>query len=243
MGLKQPHTRAGACKNSVPLWLAGIEPVGASSLSQSAYETLRELIVTGQIPPGESLHEPSIAAQFDMSRTPVREAILKLRDDGLINIQRQSGTYVSPIDVARIEEAMIVRESLEPTVAAVAAGKMTEAVLAELTFETDRMEAAMKTSNRVLFIQADDRFHRLLIEASGHRHIAQIIQRVNAQLDRVHYLSVSESVPADEAVSEHRRLIQYLAIGNGSQSAELLTKHLRGSWMLIRQHLFRSSLG
>lgn len=218
-------------------WLGEFGVHAGVPLSDQAYTQLRDAIVMGRIEPGVALHEPSIAQHLQISRTPVREALLRLRDDGLVEIKRQSGTFVSPVDFDRVEEGMIVRESLEPRVAQIAAVKMTKRILVELTFETDRMEAAVEVGNSAEFIHADDCFHRILVDASGFLHIAQIIQRVNAQLDRVRYLSAAEPVRARAALKEHRMLIDLLKVNDGPGSAKMLLRHLKGSWATINDYI------
>ena len=218
-------------------WLPELSSQSEASLSDQVYGHLREAIVAGRIAPGTALHEPSIAQQCGTSRTPVREAILRLRDEGLLTIKKQSGTFVAPIDPNRVEEGMIVRESLEPRLAAMAAEKMTDRILTDLLFETEQMTKAVETGDSRLFIAADDNFHRILLDASGFPHIVQIIQRVNAHLDRLRYLSASEPERAQTALEEHHAMIDRLRAGDASGASELLLTHLQGSWVLIRELL------
>ncbi|MGI9504910.1 MAG: GntR family transcriptional regulator [Geminicoccaceae bacterium] len=222
-----------------PSWLSDVMLRSDSPLSEQIYTHLRDLIVTGRVPPGMALHEPSLAQQVGTSRTPVREALLRLRDDGLIDIKRQSGTFVAAIDANRVEEGMMVREALEPRLAEMAASNITDRILADLTFETDQMAKAVENSDSRSFIAADDRFHRMLVDASGFVHVAAIIQRVNAQLDRIRYLSASEPVRAQSALNEHRTIIDYLRAGDATGTAEMMQQHLTGSWALIRALLER----
>ena len=218
-------------------WLADVTLRPGSPLSEQVYERLRETIVFGQVAPGTALHEPSITQQFGISRTPVREALLRLRDEGLLEIKKQSGTFVAPIDPRRVEEGMFLRESLEPRMAAMAAERMTDRALANLLFETEQMTRAVANNDSRLFIAADDNFHRILLEASGFPHIVQSIQRVNAHLDRVRYLSASEPVRAQTALEEHHAMIERLRARDSEGAAELLLTHLQGSWVLIRDLL------
>ena len=208
-------------------------------LSQQVYAHLRDLVVTGRLAPGIALHEPALAQQFGTSRTPIREALLRLRDDGLIDIKRQSGTYVAPIDANRVEEGMMVRDALEPRLAAMAVSNMTDRGLADLVFETDAMAKAVEHSDSASFIAADDRFHRGLVDMSGFLHVGEIIQRVNAQLDRVRYLSAAEPLRAQEALDEHRAIIDCLRDGDAMATAEMMQRHLNGSWTVIRSLLQR----
>ena len=220
-------------------WLSDVALHSDTPLSEQIYAHLRDVIVTGRLAPGIGLHEPSLAQQFGTSRTPVREALLRLRDDGLIDIRRQSGTFIAAIDANRVEEGMMVREALEPRLAAMAATRMTDRVLADLVFETDQMAKAVGQGDSRSFIDADDRFHRILVDTSGFLHVAAIIQRVNAQLDRIRYLSASEPIRSQLALDEHRAMIECLRAGDADGTAEMMQRHLAGSWIVIRRLLER----
>ena len=216
-------------------WLSGNSIMPGAPLSEQIYKQLRLAIVTGRIEPTGLIQEPLIAKHFDVSRTPVREALLRLRADGLVTIRKQSGTFVAPIDPKRVEEGMLVREALEPRVVEIAATQLTERELTDLETETRLMATAVKEHDSRSFIAADDRFHQVLIEAGGFPHIAEIIGRVNAQLDRVRHLSATNPVRARIAIREHRALVRSLRAGNGAESSDLLRQHLQGSWQLIRK--------
>ncbi|MGI9423824.1 MAG: GntR family transcriptional regulator [Hyphomicrobiaceae bacterium] len=216
-------------------WLSGATVGPDRPLSEQIYGQLRDAIVTGAIKPDTAVQEPLVAEHFGVSRTPVREALLRLRGDGLVNIKKQSGTFVAPIDPALVEEGMLVREALEPRVAEIAASRLSSRKLSALDHETRAMAVAADEPDGLAFIAADDRFHQILIEAGGFPHIAEIIGRVNAQLDRVRHLSATNRTRARAAVREHRVLIRSLRAGDGARSAELLHLHLQGSWSVIRE--------
>jgi len=218
-------------------WLSD-EPLAADvPLSDQVYRQLRRAIVRGGLEQRTAIQDPLIAAHFGISRTPVREALLRLRNDGLVVIRKQAGTFVAPIDPNRVEEGMLVRESLEPRIVEVAVNKLSERQLAELDTETNLMAGAVGTSESQVFIEADDRFHQILIDACGFPHIAEIIEGVNAQLDRVRFLSATEPVRSRAAVREHRALIKRLRKRDATGSADLLREHLTQAWIVIRQIL------
>lgn len=235
--MKQPAADTARRNESSISWLDQAEIEAGQPLSEQVYRLVRQAIVTGSLMPGAALQENAITGQLGVSRTPVREALLRLREDGLVVIRRQSGTYVAPIDASRVEEGIIVRESLEPRVAEIAASRIDTASLDELARLTDIMGRAAERQDSKAFIAADDLFHQRLIDASGHLHIARIIQKVNAQLDRIRYLSVSEPIRAQTAVQEHHQLLAALAGGDRARAGSLLREHLKGSWVLIRQTL------
>lgn len=215
--------------------LEGASVAAGASLSHGIYDKIRGLIVSGDLAPGTTIHEPQIAAQFGVSRTPVREALLRLRSDGLVIIKKQSGTFVAPIDPLSVEEGILVRGSLEPQVAEVAANQIQSSHLSELEQAIFTMRTAATQDNQRLFIAADDQFHRVLNEASGFPHVADIIGRVNAHLDRVRFLSATNAKRAQEAIQEHQTIIDALRDADGKQAAFLIRLHLEASWIEIRK--------
>lgn len=216
-------------------WLAGARIGQSGPLSEEIYREIRSTIISGDVAPGTTVQEPLVAAHFGVSRTPVREALLRLRGDGLVVIKKQSGTFVAPIDPGSVEEGILVREALEPRVAEVAADRLREPELAALERETFTMKTAAAQNEKRLFIAADDRFHRVLMEASGFPHIAEIVGRVSAQLDRVRFLSAANRRRAQKAIKEHQAIVEALRSGDGERTAELLGRHLEASWVDIRK--------
>ena len=226
---------ADASEPASPSWLDGEVIASRTPLSEQVYALLRKAIVTGDIDPTTPIQEQVIAVHLGVSRTPVREALLRLRGDGLVIIRKQSGTFAAPIDRKRVEEGMLVRESLEPRVVEIAAGLLSERALTSLDTETRLMATAADCGDSRAFIEADDRFHAILIEACGLPSISEIIGRVNVHLDRVRHLSATEPARSRAAIREHRALIKQLRARDSAQSADLLRDHLQRSWTSIRK--------
>jgi len=215
-------------------WLEQATVLRDQPLSPQVYRLLRRAIVEGRLKPGTTLKEPALASYLHVSRTPVREAFLRLQQDGLLDLRPQSGTFVAPIDRTRVEEGMIVREALEVRAAAIAAEKISEPELTFLRGETDRMADAARSGDNRSFIEADDRFHRALVDASAFSHIGLIIEQVNAQLDRIRYLSANIPERPEASVNEHWQLIDRLADRDADGSASAVQAHLTASWAIIR---------
>ncbi len=144
----------------------------------------------------------------------------------------------------------MVRDALEPRLAAGAASNMTDRGLADLVFETDAMAKAVELRDSGSFIAADDCFRRRLVDMSGFLHVAEIIQCVNAELDRVRYLSAAEPLRAQEALDEHRAIIDCLrdrdrdgdGDGDAMAAARMMQRRLNGSWTVIRSLLKRQDV-
>ena len=123
---------------------------------------LRQAIVSMQLSPGEMLSEQDLAQRFGVSRSPVREAFIKLSQSGLVRVLPQRGTLVVKISRAAVEDARFIREAVECAVVREAALKSTPLLLEELTDSIARQKRAMRTVSTSEFLALDEEFHRLL---------------------------------------------------------------------------------
>lgn len=216
-------------------WLGATMVSRALPLSPQIYRLVRHAIVSGQLQAGDGISEPEIAGLLGVSRTPIREALLRLQREGLIDIRPQAGTSVTPIDWARVEEGMIVREALELRAIEAAVPTLSGAEIRPIIEATDRMEAAAEADDLDTFIIADDDFHGLLMLASGYRHIPIIVEEINGHLDRVRSLSRQTPQRMPQAIDEHRTIITAIETGDVARSIDAMQRHLQSSWSILHQ--------
>ena len=154
------------------------------------YDRLRESIVTAELAPGRQLSENELAGRLGVSRTPVREALVRLRDDRLVDIVPQLGTFVARISDRALADAQFVREALECAAIRLAAVRATPADVLALRAILSRQEAARDAHDFERFSALDDELHRALCELSGHDVAWRSAGRANGHLDRVRRLSL-----------------------------------------------------
>ncbi|MFN5036039.1 MAG: GntR family transcriptional regulator, partial [Bradyrhizobium sp.] len=142
------------------------------------YAALRAELVSLQRRPGDPIIEAEIARSYGVSRTPVREAILRLADEGLVEIFPQSGIFVSHIPLAALPEAIIVRRSLEETTTRMATERASTSQILGLHAILERQREADKAGEREAFHQADEAFHAAIAEIAGHPGIWKLILQV-----------------------------------------------------------------
>jgi GntR family transcriptional regulator, rspAB operon transcriptional repressor len=194
------------------------------------YPLVRRMILTGNIKPGEVIDEKAIAAQLDVSRTPVREAVKKLSDENLVEVIAQSGTRASRMDRKEIEEAFLIRRALEAESAAQAATRMTEA-------HADRLEDILLLHTRAIerkkFVEAierDDDFHRYITDVSDLPRLWRTIEISKAQLDRCRHMMVPRKGEAETTLKAHRNIITALKGGNSETAAQAMRDHLETAY-------------
>jgi DNA-binding GntR family transcriptional regulator len=179
----------------------------AATASARVYSDLRAQLVSLQRRPGEVVSEAEIALSYGVSRTPVREAILKLSDEGLLEIFPQSGIFVSRIPVAALPEAIIIRKALEETTARLAAERATSSQILNLHSIVERQREANAAKDRDVFHQADEMFHATIAEVAGYPGIWTLIQQVKVHVDRYRLLTLPQEGRIARTITEHEAIL------------------------------------
>jgi DNA-binding GntR family transcriptional regulator len=178
-----------------------------ATASARIYSDLRAELVSLQRRPGEVISEAEIALSYGVSRTPVREAILKLSDEGLLEIFPQSGIFVSRIPLAALPEAILVRKALEATTAQMAAEHATASQILVLQSILQRQREASTASDGDAFHRADETFHAAIAEIAGHPGIWTLIQQVKVHVDRYRRLTLPQAGRIPRVIVEHEAIL------------------------------------
>ena len=193
----------------------------------AVYDALREAIVTTELEPGGQISENEMADKLGVSRTPVREALARLRDDQLVRIVPQVGTFVSPISVAGVDDAQFLREALECAAVRLVAEHADDDDVEELRELIARQEQARDADDRSAFFRLDDGFHSAICELSGRPIAWTIASRANGHLNRVRRLSLAEPRYIAEMIIEHNVVVAAIAKGDPDEAETALRHHLR----------------
>jgi DNA-binding GntR family transcriptional regulator len=190
------------------------------------YAELRSELVSLQRRPGEAISEAEIALAHGVSRTPVREAILKLSDDGLVEIFPQSGIFASRIPRGALPEAIIIRKALEETTARLAAERATSSQILNLHSILERQREADAVSDREAFHQADEAFHATIAEIAGYRGIWTLIQQVKIQVDRYRRLTLPQTGRMTQVIAEHAQVLAAIEAHDPASAGMTMGRHL-----------------
>lgn len=209
------------------LRMEGFDVRGSGSIAETVYGALREAIVTADLEPGRKLSENELAASLGVSRTPVREALARLREERLVAIVPQLGTFVTLISPSAVDDAAFVREALECGAIRLASERITPAGLEELQANIDAQELAEGECDADAFDKLDEAFHRTICRQSGHEIAWSLSRRANGHLDRVRRLSLPDGGYMAKMLSEHRALVVAIAEGDPERADGELRRHLR----------------
>jgi GntR family transcriptional regulator, rspAB operon transcriptional repressor len=218
---------------------AAIDP--RRSLSAQVYELAREAIVSLWLKPGQAVSEKEIASQLGVSRTPVREALMRLSDEGLIEVFRQSGTFVSPIKLHDVYEGQLVREALEIAVVRRATRKFDRRFESRFQALLARQRECAKWNDYDGFHALDEEFHRTISECSGTPRVWRIIISAKAQLDRVRRLGIRASGQFQQILQQHESIVAGMKSGDEALAASALQEHLNAVFTSIRLLLDENS--
>ena len=195
------------------------------------YASLRDAIVRADLAPGRQLSENELAASLGVSRTPVREALQRLRDDRLVEVVPQLGTFVSPISTRAVADAQFIREALECAAVRAAAGRVTDEDLEGLEQNLVAQERARESADFDAFYVLDDQFHQSLCDLSG-RAVWAITQRAKGHLNRIRRLSLPIPSYLAEMIAEHREIVVLLGEHDPDGAEAALRHHLQ---MVLRE--------
>lgn len=198
----------------------------AEPIARQVARVLRRAIVTMQFRPGEMLSEQDIADRLGVSRSPVREAFIKLGEAGLVRILPQRGTQVVKISQRSVEDARFIREALECAVAREAARMRDRVSLAALADSLARQRRAARAKDVHGFFPFDEDFHRLLAEAAGRPAAWRAVEDVKPQMDRVRFLSMEDATPLDVLVRQHAAILDAVKAGNAQAAEAAMRTHL-----------------
>jgi DNA-binding GntR family transcriptional regulator len=205
-----------------------LEPINIRlPIAPQVYERLRRAITTLAMLPSEALSEKELSLQLGVSRTPVREALIRLADEGLIDILPQRGSFVAPIRLKDVEEAQFIRESLEVAVVKRLAGHCSRQFLAGLRANLAQQKSAIASDNRNLFLELDEQFHRSFCEEAGLSKSWRVIQTVKLQMDRVRYLSLPDPGHLNTLLSQHRAIFIAIEKGEAELASQAMSIHLQ----------------
>ncbi|MCB1276262.1 GntR family transcriptional regulator [Prosthecobacter sp.] len=198
-----------------------------SRLQSRAYAELRRLIASGEFPAGTFLSERQLAAQLEMSKTPVHVALERLESEGFVTISAQQGIVVRGLTVDDIVDHYELREAIESYAVGRVAGRLTEAQRASLEESLENQDAAIKRGDVAELIDLDARFHLLLATFHGNR---QIIATMEQLRDKIHQVIVRVTSlnpqRLSESVEEHRGIAKAVLDGDSALAARLAVAHL-----------------
>lgn len=220
---------------------AAIANASRRSVSKAAlvYDDLRTAIIDLRLKPGARVEKQEICRRLGVSRQPLAEAITRLADEQLVDVEPQKGTFVARIHLADVEEAAFVRRALEVATAYSVAAEMDDAALKRLERVLTYQAAALKTEDWDGFYGLDLRFHAMLFDRLGMRRVAAAVDSARAPLERARRLLVPTPGRSAATLREHRAVHASLVGRDPETAARAMGRHLDEVMAEIRRFAVR----
>ena len=199
------------------------------NMQTAAYNIIKEKILTTEYKPGEKVTEQLISQDINLGRTPVREAFIHLKNDGLITVLPQNGTYISKIDLQSAENARFVREHLEKELVAEAVVHNNELLSHELQRNLNLQRVYNDNHDVFNFLKMDDEFHQTFYKFAKREQIWRWIQNINFHMTRFRYLRLTmPNLKWDNIIKQHTKIIELVeASANSTALEKLVAEHLK----------------
>ncbi|WP_051124710.1 GntR family transcriptional regulator [Amycolatopsis benzoatilytica] len=191
--------------------VSALPKVSRPLLRDEAYERIRHAIIDGSLPPGTPLRDADLAEQLGLSRAPVRQALLRLAEDRLVDSKPQSYTRVAGFVASDVRDAVRLVRALHEL--AIADARLTSDDFAQMRAANERFREAVETGDVNAAIEADDELHDIPVKACGNRAVAATLDRYTPLLRRLEYARFS-SLPAHRSVTRHEELVTALENGD-----------------------------
>jgi len=206
------------------------------SLTEFAVEQIRKAIRNGDLAPNSFTTAEKLASEMGMSRTPVREALLRLEQADMVRIERNQGVTILPVTTQDLEDAFQLRFMLEVPAAyraAEQAGTLGESTWENLQKELDDMTAAAKKGDYTGFMECDERFHELIHGATGNRRLPRVVREIRQAITDRGALTEKRLLDLGTLVGEHEAVRDAMLNRDPATAAAAMSDHLRNTYVRI----------
>ncbi|MDR0297775.1 MAG: GntR family transcriptional regulator [Streptococcaceae bacterium] len=209
------------------------------NLQTQAYNLILSKIMRYEYVPGQKISQKAIEGDLNMGRTPVREALLRLKHVNLVDMQPQSGTFVTKIDYELVKNALFIRENIESKIVTDVARQQTISHIAAAEHALEHQRIAAKSEDFQTFFEADDIFHQSFYIESGYGQIWDWLQTINPHLNRLRWLRLKVAkLPLDKFVEQHQAIYNAVIANDAETANQLAISHIH--LMLGEQEIFKT---
>jgi GntR family transcriptional regulator, rspAB operon transcriptional repressor len=189
---------------------------------------LRREIIEMELAPGVRLSEQELASRFSVSRQPVREAMISLANDNLVDIKPQRGTFVSHLSLERMHESRLMREAIEVMIVEQACRHFDEQLFPKIRTCIEIQRVRAEAGDRSAFQASDEEFHELLAHGAGFPHAWETIQNLKQHTDRLCKLTLSSTAILLDLADQHKNILDAIQQKKSLVATDLMRQHLSG---------------
>jgi GntR family transcriptional regulator, rspAB operon transcriptional repressor len=195
-------------------------------IRDQVYRNLKKKILGLELEPGRLLSEKTLIEMLQVSRTPIREALVRLAQEGLVDTVPQKGSFISPIDMELVEESIFVRETLERAIVRQACEMLSSERIMQLDHLIRLQELAMEEKNYGRLFELDEEFHQTIIVGCGKHRTWQLLHDLSAQYHRIRILRLAASYDWQIILAQHQRIVQALREKDPDTAEKVMQEHI-----------------
>jgi len=210
-------------------------PVSRRLLSDEVFHRLRDSIVRGELAPGEKVKDAELAERLGLSRTPVREALARLVESGLVEAKPGVYTRITTLNRRDVEKTLAVLRSLDRLAVETAVPLLTKHDLEQMRQANRDFERAVDAEDTDAALEADDRFHAVTLTAADNPVLRRVVEQLHPQIHRILYRKFATLLGGRNTVEHHDRLLALCSRGDARAAAELSARH----WSELGGHISR----
>jgi DNA-binding GntR family transcriptional regulator len=211
----------------------GLAPIPRRSLHDDVAERLREAIGEGRLPPGSVVPEVALAAEFGVSRTPIREALKVLAAEGLVEMMPKRGAVVARLSPRDVRDMTAVLARLEGLAGELACAGTDRDVAEDVALLHARMERAHAAGDRRTYFRLNLKIHERILAAADNPHLTATWRSYTGRLRRIRFLSNMTAADWQRSMAEHEAILAALEARDGALLARLLESHVAATWPTV----------
>lgn len=210
-----------------------VAPLQRRRLVDEATQRLREAILNGRLAAGARLRQTELAERLGISRTPIREALVRLREEGFIELLPRGGMRVAPLDLEEAVELYDLREVLDGLAARLAAGRRDAGTLARLERALGRMASSIERGDPTHWFRSHVGFHEEIMHAAGNRHLARLSAVVRLSIRQFHPVLLQTEPRLADANREHRQIFDAIAARDPETAERAARAHIAAAREIV----------
>lgn len=203
--------------------------IARPSLFEQLADRLRQMIIEQDLPPGSRIDEKQLCEIFEISRTPLREALKVLASEGLVELMPNRSARVSALHREGVAEMFDVISWLDREAGRLAARNITDGQLNELKKIHAKMVQLYKRGNKTEYFRLNGRLHQLIVEAAGNQVLRDMYANLLVHVQRARYFALEQQTHWERGVNEHEEILDALVRHDGQLASRLLYRHVRAT--------------
>lgn len=216
---------------------APAEPIVRRTLHDELLDRLRQMIVDGDMTPGEKVPEKDLCARFGVSRTPLREALKVLANEGLVTLTPNRGAMIAELTIEDLEEAFPVMGALEALSGELACANITDLEIEEIRKLHTRMVAHFEAQELKPYFRTNQEIHERILAAAGNQTLCALYRSLEGRVRQARYLANMTTSRWTKAVQEHEQIVTALEARDGAKLAAILKRHLVNKFETVKEAL------